>query len=450
MRRDQPDKVVLVCQWKGKSDRFFGKYKDFDSGKWLKIPGGVFPDVFDTKDKALLFAAEWYAQAKAELDVRAAAQVVAADATWGAICDAYVKEVGARMRGKASTRYEAVRVTDAYLRRSILATGKPSENDETKCLIWLRAFAREKITKKGASPRARKPTTIRNVAKHLKYLFRLALRQGLIPGMTANPTQGEEFRDELHAIMSAQEQREWLLPLESFAKVLACPEVPSERRIRYLTLGLTGLRPGELAGLQLKHVQEVDGVRFVVVEQQWSIGRGKGSKAKIDSPKTKWGRRIVPVHRALRAPLAAWIDFGWEQWVGRAPKPDDFLFPDAQGKPCAEERSKRFRDDLTAAKCPTEFAGAVLSLYALRHLFSTLLTEGHAHDAAHTRLMGHRPKDTKTLNYSAKLVPFLAKEIESMAFDMPADAPSFGASPSPPSVVTSVVTEEAVDGGEGG
>jgi hypothetical protein len=36
-------------------------------------------------------------------------------------------------------------------------------------------------------------------------------------------------------------------------------------------------------------------------------------------------------------------------------------------------------------------------------------------------------KDTKTLNYSAKLVPFLKTEIERISFELPADAPSFGA-----------------------
>jgi integrase len=65
----------------------------------------------------------------------------------------------------------------------------------------------------------------------------------------------------------------------------------------------------------------------------------------------------------------------------------------------------------------------ILSPYALRHLFSTLLTEAHAHDAAHDRFMGHRPKDTKTLNYSAKLLPFLVTEIERIPFELPERGP---------------------------
>lgn len=45
--------------------------------------------------------------------------------------------------------------------------------------------------------------------------------------------------------------------------------------------------------------------------------------------------------------------------------------------------------------------------------------------------MRHRPKDTKTLNYSVKQLPFLAGEVERIAFDLPKNAPSFGAAARP-------------------
>jgi hypothetical protein len=146
MRRDQPDKVVLVCQWQGRSDRYFGKYKSFETGKWLKVPGGAFPPAFDTKEKALMFAREWYEQAEADHQAQLAAVKPRHDATWDEICDAYIAEVKARMRGKPSTRHEAITVTNASFRRGILATRKPSENDENRCLLWLRALVTETIT----------------------------------------------------------------------------------------------------------------------------------------------------------------------------------------------------------------------------------------------------------------------------------------------------------------
>jgi integrase len=443
MRRDQPDKVILVCQWKGQADRFFGKFKHFETGKWVKIPGGVFPREFNTKEKALLFAEEWYAQAKADHEPEPAATKPADDPAWDAICDAYIAEVRARMRGKASTRHEAITVTNASIRRGILATGKPADNDESKCLLWLRSLAHENIAKGGAPPRTRKPMTVRNIAKHLRYLFKVALRKGLIPGMSSNPSTGDEFRDELKGLLATEEPREWLVPAESFLKLVTCAEVPTPRRIVYLALGLSGLRPGELAGLRGRHLRREGDVRFFSVEEQWALARSKGGDAGaagIATLKTKWARRNVPAHHALRAALDEWIASGWEAWVGRAPTHEDFVFPDADGKAHREEHADTFRADLEAAGCPTSFAGEPLTPYALRHLFSTLLTEGHAHDAAHDRLMGHRPKDTKTLNYSAKLLPFLATEIERIAFELPATAPTFGAAP-PARLVTSMVTE---------
>lgn len=434
MSRAQPDKVVLVCKWKGHDDRFCGKYKCFETGKWIRIPGGVFPPEFRTKEDATLFAQEWYAQAKTEHEAQTHAATKAApsrDMTWDEVCDAYILEVKGRMRGKPSTRHEAITVTDASIRKGRLATVKPSEIDEAVCVAWLRDIASKNIAKPGAPARGRKPTTVRNISKHLRYLFKVVLRRRLIPGMLMNPALGDEFRDELKALMAWDQPREWFLPLPEFTKLVTCPEIPAQRRIMYLALGLTGLRPGELAGLQVRHILREGDVCYLFIEQQFSEKRAKMGGGTIDTPKTKWARRNVPVHRALQAPLAAWLESGWATWVGREPKADDFVFPGWDGAPYRRHDADMFRDDLERAGCSTKFNGESLTPYALRHLFSTLLTENHAHDAAHDRLMGHRPKDTKTLNYSVKQLPFLATEIERIAFDLPADAPSFGAETAP-------------------
>jgi integrase len=373
-----------------------------------------------------MFAREWYGQAEREHRAHATAVKAPPTATWDDICDAYLTEVSARMRGKAATRHEAMAVTNANIRNGILASGKPSDNDENRCLVWLRALASEDIARPGKPKRVRKPTTVRNIAKHLRYLFKVALRSKLIPGLTLNPTRGEEFTDELKGVVAQVERRDWLLPVESFMKLVTCARVPANRRISYLVLGLTGLRPGELGGLQLRHLMRDGQVRFLTVEQQLTQPRGKAVKAAIDTPKTKWGHRSVALHPALVAPLDEWVASGWAAWVGRQPTPEDYVFSDSKGVPHRDHDGDILRRDLEAAGCPTAFEGKPLSVYALRHLFSTLLMESHAQDAAHDRMMGHRPKDTKTLNYSAKLVSFLAVEIARIPFELPADAPSFG------------------------
>lgn len=444
MSHAQPDKVVLVLKWKGREDRFCGKYKCFDTGKWIRIPGGVFPPDFDTKEKAQIFAEEWYAQAKVEhgaQDRSASKAASSREMSWDEICDAYILEVKGRMRGKPSTRHEAITVTNASIRKGRLATVKPAEIDEALCVAWLRDIAGANIAKPGAPVRGRKPTTVRNIAKHLRYLFKVVLRRKLIPGMHMNHALGDEFRDELKALMAWDQPREWFLPLPEFTKLVTCPKIPAQRRIMYLALGLTGLRPGELAGLQVRHILREGDTRYLFIEQQFSEKRAKMGGGTIDTPKTKWARRNVPLHRALQAPLDAWLETGWAAWVGREPKADDFVFPGWDGAPYRRHDADMFRDDLELAGCSTSFNGEPLTPYSLRHLFSTLLTENHAHDAAHDRLMGHRPKDTKTLNYSVKQLPFLAGEVEKIAFDLPEGAPGFGeeAAPSDAEELSSVV-----------
>jgi integrase len=409
-----------VCHWKGRRDRFFGKYKSFDTGKWLKIPGGVFPAAFNTREKAIVFAAEWYAQEKAEREARTAAEKSPSLPTWNDICDAYVAEVEDRMRGKPSTRHAAITITNASLRHPVLLAGIPADNDESRCVLWLHTIARENIAKsKRSRARTRKPNTLRNIARQLRCLFKMALRRRMIPGMVTNPAMGDEFADEVKALMSRDDPREWLLPVDEFGKLVSCALVPAMRRLFYLTMGLAGLRPGEVAGIQFKHVRDEALVRFVAVEQQWATPRGRFAKAGVQTLKTKWSKRNIPVHPALRPGLDEWIASGWEAWTGRAHTQDDFVFVNRDGTPYREEHADTFRADLEAAGCATTFAGEALTPYALRHMFSTLLTEGHAADAAHDRLMGHRPRDTKTLNYSAKLLPFLAREIARLDFTMP-------------------------------
>lgn len=56
--------------------------------------------------------------------------------------------------------------------------------------------------------------TIRNISKHLRNLFKFAIRRKLIAGLTANPTIGEEYKEELKAILDGDMPKEWFVPTE--------------------------------------------------------------------------------------------------------------------------------------------------------------------------------------------------------------------------------------------
>jgi hypothetical protein len=61
------------------------------------------------------------------------------------------------MGGKSATRHEAITTTNAHVRSGTLATKSPTENDETRCLAWLRSLARENIAGDDEPSRTREP-----------------------------------------------------------------------------------------------------------------------------------------------------------------------------------------------------------------------------------------------------------------------------------------------------
>jgi hypothetical protein len=67
--------------------------------------------------------------------------------------------------------------------------------------------------------------------------------------------------------------------------------------------------------------------------------------------------------------------------------------------------------DLKLADCPTTYKGTALRVYRLRHTFATLMKGAHVEPGARDRLMGHRPKDTKAMNYEVNELAFLHAEI---------------------------------------
>jgi hypothetical protein len=75
------------------------------------------------------------------------------------------------------------------------------------------------------------------------------------------------------------------------------------------------------------------------------------------------------VHVSLRVELDACIKDGWRKHVGRDPRPDDFLFPDADGEAFREERCKAFVADVAMAGCETIVKGIELDIYSLPHMF---------------------------------------------------------------------------------
>jgi integrase len=88
--------------------------------------------------------------------------------------------------------------------------------------------------------------------------------------------------------------RPWLTPKEVY-QLLACTSVPLARRQLYAVAAYTYCRPGELAGATFADIDLGLGVIYVRRALNWDTRETK-------RPKTRSGRRIVPIHPNL-APL---------------------------------------------------------------------------------------------------------------------------------------------------
>lgn len=138
----------------------------------------------------------------------------------------------------------------------------------------------DRLLKAGA-----KPSTVRNSIMPARAIFRWKLSRGAV---AVNPTTGLDLpavRGERDRIASPEEARKLLAALSE------------DDRPRWATAMYAGLRLGELMGLRWQDVNLATGV--IYVEQGWD------PKAKqMVAPKSKAGRRRVPIPKVLRSYLA--------------------------------------------------------------------------------------------------------------------------------------------------
>ncbi|MFN7542550.1 MAG: tyrosine-type recombinase/integrase [Acidobacteriota bacterium] len=149
----------------------------------------------------------------------------------------------------------------------------------------------------------------RSVVAHLRWDLRAVFKLALAEGYTQrDPTASlytpkEAAVEETH-VMTGKEVEQYIAVLDM-----------RERVIAHLAI-FAGMRPGEILGLQRKHVSE--GGSSVTVEQR--LYRGD-----IDTPKTASSKRVVALGPATVKVLKDWM-----QWVGA--ESDAWLFASEGGK----------------------------------------------------------------------------------------------------------------------
>jgi integrase len=410
---------VTVCQCKGEKRRFFGKYKDPDEAdpkkKWKKIPGGPFGPEIDTRAKAMACARRWFETEMAERQLPERKAKVAA-VSWPDVVDAFCLDVKARLRGADASKHEAEKRA-AFLRRSaILCSRAVAEHDDTLAVAWVRTMLSEPLGRKGREDEPRDALTVRNVARVLDAIYKFAQARGYFPKTLRRPTEAEEFKAEISGALREKQklgqEGRVACPVETAKALVNCEAVPELRRIMARVAFFTGARPGELHAWRVGDLREEHGVWFLDIREQWTLAH-KGFPSRLAPLKTVWCKRKVPVHSSLIRHLRSWIEEGWERHVGHKPEANDYLFPNADAAAFREVSSVEFLADLRTAGCETVHKGHTLDIYSLRHAFATAAKRARIFSEARDRLLGHRPKDTKSLYYEDEdqALPLLAEEI---------------------------------------
>jgi integrase len=213
--------------------------------------------------------------------------------------------------------------------------------------------------------------------------------------ISPNPAEDRAVRQELPELVRRVPQ---VMHPEAFARLVQCRAIPAVRRVRYLAATLAVLRDGEVAGLRIKSVDRQQGT-MAIVEALKLIGpEGHATKGRT---KTTGSVRVNPLHPALWTAMKWWIGEGWERWVCRAPKPEDYLFPTEEGKSHRPKSAEFLREDLALAGV-TGYPD--MWFHDLRATGASWLEQVGASDACRGRLLGHEAKTTAGRHYTAEML----------------------------------------------
>jgi integrase len=198
-------------------------------------------------------------------------------------------------------------------------------------------------------------STIRNTLMPLRAIFRRALARGEV---ALNPVAGVE----LPAVRGRRDRI--ASPAEADALIVA---LPAEDQAVWATAFYAGLRLGELWALRNEDVDLEAGV--IRVERSWDRREG------VIEPKSRAGRRAVPIVAALRSHLAA-----------------RKLKRETAGALFFGEGSRPFNRDGLVARAGKAWKAAgfaPIGLHECRHTFASILIAAGVNAKALSSYLGH-------------------------------------------------------------
>ena len=294
---------------------------------------------------------------------------------------------------------------------------------------WLRELRAEVST-----------STVRNNAASLTRFFADVKAERWAP-IVVTPMRDEDVRSEIPAMTSPEPDAIEHWTREAFERLIAVRSMPDVWFGLYLVAATAGLRDGELHGLQFKHVRSETSGPHLRIRQQLGMAR-EGEPPTLGAPKTKYGKRDIPMHSFAAIWLAWWKEEGWKAYVGRTPEADDYVFPqgagESPGEPWRPNSSKKLRDHLEAAELPKEFVSpdgerSPFTWHAIRHTFATWLGHNGVDGELVDRLLGQSPRSVRGRHYQAPSLVPLAAAVATIDLALPERSGVIhDASPSPP------------------
>ena len=273
------------------------------------------------------------------------------------------------------------------------------------------------------------PSTVRNNVNTLtRFLADVKAERWVT--LHANPMRDDEVRDLMPKVSAPDSDEITHLTREQCETLLSRPELPRVRFGVYLQAVTSGMRPGEQWGLQWKHVDLAAAVPHVRVRQQLGVMRAAGERVALGLPKSKYGKRDLPIHPLALAWLTWWKAEGWTAYVEpvegepRKATDEDFVFPSPAGEAQRPRDAEQFRDDLDAAKLPRDFVtpdGQRIPFvaYSLRHTFASWLSARDVEGEQIDRLLGQSPPSVRGRHYSAPSLDAMARAVAKIALTLP-------------------------------
>lgn len=256
------------------------------------------------------------------------------------------------------------------------------------------------------------PYTVRNVVAAFAVLLDVVEGEGWAKLPAGNVARARAVRAELPEMMprAGRSQKLRIKETSLAQDLIDCEAVPMHRRVKYTVELTSGHRDGELLGfrwsdLDLDAKTPHGNTKKAIVQKHRD---GWASRGKL---KTLSAERVFPIHQAAVAALNEWKKEGWEQWVGRKPRAEDLVFPNAHGKAWRPRSAQQFREDAELAGLPVEVDGHPLTFHALRRSFASWLNAAAVPDEIISALLGHSPRGTARKHYTEQDLPALAEHV---------------------------------------